>query len=130
MFLKATIVWIVIAVAETLHGILRVRLLNRRLGDRRARQVAVASGSGIILLLGWLMVPWIGIGSVRQAVAAGALWMVLMLAFDLGLGRFYFRFPWRRLAADFDIRKGGFLGLGMMVLFFTPLIIAKIRGLL
>jgi hypothetical protein len=35
MLFKAILVWCVIAVAE----ILRVRLLNRRVGDHRARQV-------------------------------------------------------------------------------------------
>ncbi len=130
MFLKAAIVWVVIALAETLHGIMRVRFLNRRVGDRRARQVSVLSGSAIILVIGWFMVPWIGLGSVRQSLAVGAMWVILMLAFDFGLGRLYFRLSWQRLTADFDLRKGGFLGLGMTVLFLTPLIIGKIRGLL
>lgn len=130
MYLKAALVWLVIAVAETLHGILRVRFLNRRLGDRLARQVGVLSGSLIILLIGWFTVPWIGPGSLGQSVAVGTLWLILMLAFELGLGRLYFRFSWDRLLAEFDIRKGGYLGLGMMVLLFTPLLIAKMRGLL
>ena len=130
MFLRAVIAWGVIALAEALHGILRVQFLNRRLGDRRARQVGVLTGSVIILLIGWFMVPWVGVGSLGQSLAVGALWTMLMLAFDLGLGRFYMRFSWKRLAADFDVRKGGLLGLGMTVLLLTPLIIAKIRRLL
>jgi hypothetical protein len=32
------------------------------------------------------------------------------LAFDIAFGRLYFRFPWHRIAADFDPRKGGLLG--------------------
>jgi hypothetical protein len=35
------------------------------------------------------------------------------------------RASWERLLADFDLRKGGFLGFGMLVLFLAPLIIAK-----
>ncbi len=130
MVSRAVIAWVVIALAETLHGIPRVRFLNRRLGDRRARQISVFTGSVIVLLIGWFMVPWIGPGSLQQSLAVGALWVMLMLAFDLGLGRLYFRMSWQRLAADFDVRKGGLLGLGMAVLFLTPMVIAKIRGLL
>lgn len=130
IFLKAVLAWVVIALAETLQGILRVRFLNRRLGDRRARQVGVFSGSVIILVIGWFMVPWIGPVSDRQALGVGALWVMLMLAFDLGLGRFYFGVSWQRLTADFDVRKGGFLGLGMLVLFLTPWLVATMRGLL
>ena len=50
MILRAFIVWLVIAAAEVFQGSLRVRFLNRRLGDRRARQIGVLSGSGFIAL--------------------------------------------------------------------------------
>jgi len=52
MILKTLLVWFLIAVAETLHGILRVKYLNPRLGDQRARQFAVITGTIIILLIG------------------------------------------------------------------------------
>jgi hypothetical protein len=66
---------------------------------------------------------------VRECLAAGVVWLVLMLTFEFGLGHWYFRRSWQRLAEEFDLRKGGFLGVGMMVLFFAPLIIAKTRDL-
>ena len=45
-----------IAAAEVLHGVLRVSLLNRRVGDHRARQIGVFTGSAIILIISWLTV--------------------------------------------------------------------------
>jgi len=124
MFSKILLAWLVIAAAETVQGILRVKFLNRPLGDRRARQAAVVSGSLIILALGWLLVPWIKPASTSDCLWIGGTWLALMLAFDLGLGRFVFRFPWKRLAADFIPQKGGWLGIGMLVLFLTPLLVA------
>lgn len=56
MMLKAFLVWLVIAVAEVLHGMLCVRLLNRRVGDRAARQIALFTGSGIMLIIAWLTI--------------------------------------------------------------------------
>jgi hypothetical protein len=129
MLLKAAIVWTGIALAETVHGILRVRLLNPRIGDRLARRVSVLSGSMIIAAIGWFAVPWIGVASVPQSLAVGGLWVTLMLGFDLGLGRLYFGLPWSRLMADFDVRKGGMLGLGMLFLFLTPWLVTQLRGL-
>lgn len=129
MYLKAILVWLLIALAETLHGMLRIRFLNRPLGDRRARQVAVVSGSLLILTIGWLTVPWLGLRSVADSLGVGALWLGLMLAFDVLFGRLVFRASWSRIAADFDPRRGGFLGFGMTVLFFTPWLIARSRGL-
>lgn len=130
MSTRAIVVWLLIAAAETAHGIFRVRVMNRRFGDRRARQIGVLSGSLIIFTIVWLTIPWIGVGSEGDCLAVGLFWLILMLAFDLGLGRFYFGFPWSRLMADFDPRKGGFLGLGMIFLLFSPLLTAKLRGIL
>jgi hypothetical protein len=129
MLLRAAIIWLAIAGAETLHGILRVKLLNPRVGDRRARQVAVLSGSLIILLIGWLTVPWIAPQSNRESLEAGALWLGLMLAFELALGRLVMRVSWKRLLADFNPAQGGFLGFGMMVLLTTPWLTAHLRQL-
>lgn len=129
MIAKALIVWCAIAAAETLHGIARVRLLNRRLGDRRARQVGVFTGSAIILGIGWLTVPWIAPASNGDCLAIGALWLVLMLAFDIGLGRLAFRASWSRIAADFNPAKGSLLAFGMLFLFATPWLVATLRGL-
>ena len=129
MIWKATVVWIAIALVETLHGMLRIRFLNRPVGARRANQVGVLTGSLLILAIGWLTVPWIGVRTTSECLAAGAIWLVLMLVFELVLGHWIFRLSWQRLAAEYDLRKGGFLGLGMLVLFLTPLIMATARGL-
>ena len=59
MILKSFLVWLLIAGAETLHGILRVKMLNPRLGDLRARQVVLVIGTIIILLIGWFTIQWI-----------------------------------------------------------------------
>jgi hypothetical protein len=128
---NAAMAWVVIALAETIHGILRVMFLTPRLGDRRGRQMGVASGSIIILSLGWCMIPsyYVNPSSLSESLAVGAVWFILMLVFEIGLGRFVFGFSWQHMAAEYNLRNGGFLGLGMTVLFLTPLIIAKLRGL-
>jgi hypothetical protein len=129
MITRAFLVWIAIACAETLHGILRVRLLNRRVGDKVARRIAVFSGSAIILTIGWFSIPWIAPASSTDSLMVGALWLVLMLSYDIGLARFAFRMSWSRIAADFDIRRGNLLGIGMLTLFATPFLIGRWKGL-
>jgi hypothetical protein len=130
MFLRAFIVWLLIAVAEVLHGIQRVRLLNRRVGDRRARQIGVFSGSAIILAIAWVAAPWIGANTVRQLFGVGSFWLMLMLAFDMEFGRFVFHAPWERILSEFDVRRGGLLGFGMLFVFFASLLAAILRGLI
>jgi len=129
MLFRALFVWMVIAMAETIHGILRVRLLNRRVGDHRARQIGVGTASVIILLIAWLTVPWIAPASRGDALAVGSFWLAAMLVFEVTLGRLVFHAPWNRIAADFDLRRGGLLGVGMLVLLFAPLLLARYHHL-
>ncbi len=130
LLLRALLVGILIAAIETVHGILRVRWLNRHIGDKRARRVTVVSGSLLVLFTAWVAVPWLGIRSQTEAWITGLIWVILLLAYDLGLGRWYFGFSWQRLLMDFDPRKGGMLGLGMLVLLAAPWLACIGRGLL
>ena len=129
ILLRAFSVWLLIAAAEVMHGILRVQLLNRRVGDHRARQIGVFTGSGIILAIAWFTVPWLGASTTGQFLGVGFLWLALMLAFEVAFGRLVFRASWQRIAADFDFRKGGLLSIGMTMLLIAPLLMAKLRGL-
>ena len=128
MLFRAFIIWLLIATAEVFQGMLRVRFLNRRVGDRRARQIGVLTGSAIILGIAWFAGPWMGASGVIQLLSVGFLWFVLMLAFDIAFGRLVFRLSWERILADFDLRRGGWLGVGMLVLLTAPLLLAKLRG--
>ena len=110
MLLRAIVFWLVIAAAETVHGIVRVRFLNRRVGDPRARQIGVLSGSVIIFALVCPAISWIGVCSVRDCLAIGVLWSTLMLAFDFGLGRLYFGFPWKRLLSGEHVASPRLIG--------------------
>ncbi len=130
MILKSFCVWLLIAGTETLHGILRVKLLNPRFGDLRARQLALVSGTIIILLIGWFALPWINPQTLNECLSVGLIWLAAMLTFDIGFGRLYLRLNWKRIWSDFDIFHGGYLGIGMAVLFITPWFVAKTRGII
>ncbi|HEX4934249.1 MAG TPA: hypothetical protein VFV33_13760 [Gemmatimonadaceae bacterium] len=120
-------VWIVIAVVEMLHGIVRTAVLRPRVGDLASRQIGVLTGSLLILGVAWLSVPWIRIGSSGEALQVGGAWFVLMLAFEVILGR-AFGMSWSRIAEDYDPRRGGFMVLGMLVITLAPLMMWELRG--
>jgi len=129
MWLRGLLVWLLIAVAETVHGILRVLFLQPHLGDLPARQLALVTGMLIIIVIATLTIRWIGAVGVHRQLALGAMWLALMAVFDVSLGRFVFGYSWPRIAEDFDPAAGGYLGIAMLVLLVAPWLAARLRRL-
>ncbi|MBI5693741.1 MAG: hypothetical protein HZC55_27005 [Verrucomicrobia bacterium] len=128
LLLRAAAIGGLIALGEVIHGAWRVRFLNRRLGDRRARQVGVLTGSLLFFGIAWLTLPWVAPRSIGECLGTGAVWVTLLLALDVYFGRWVFHFPWDRILAEFNPRRGGLLGFGLLALGLTPWIVAKLQG--
>lgn len=129
VLLRAFATWVAILAIEVLHGVLRTMLLVPIVGDWRARQIGVAIGSLLILLVAWLTIRWIGARTRGELVAVGLVWLVSMLVAEALLGRLVFGYEWPRIFEDFDLRRGGLLGIGMAVLLIAPSLAARWRGL-
>jgi hypothetical protein len=125
--IRAFSVWLLIAAAEVVHGILRMQFLRPLLGDLRARQVAIVSGSLLILAIAFLTRRFLRASTTGQQIAVGVFWAALMASFDILLGRFYIGYSLSRVLQDFDPSRGGFMLLGLAVMVLAPWIVAP-RG--
>ena len=125
--LRAVAVWLLIAAAEVAHGMLRMAFLRPLVGDLTSRQLAIVSGSLIVLAIAWLTRRFLAAITVAQQLAVGAMWAILMVAFDLLLGRLYIGYPWSRLLQDFDPTRGGFMLIGVVLMLLAPWIVARRR---
>jgi hypothetical protein len=129
MFLfRALAVWLVIMCIEFIHGVLRAMYLAPLVGDFQARQISVLLGLLLILTIAYLFVLWIRVETTRSRIVVGLVWLVLTLSFELSFGRFVAGLSWERIASDYDVRHGGLLPFGLIVLTLSPLIAAKVRG--
>ncbi|HMY75638.1 MAG TPA: hypothetical protein PLQ88_27705, partial [Blastocatellia bacterium] len=81
------------------------------------------------LLVALLFARWLRATQRRQLLAVGALWVLLTVAFEFGLGRFVLGYSWTRLLEDYNLARGGLMGLGLVFLLFAPLLAAKMRDL-
>lgn len=127
LLLRAWLVWLVIIAAETAHGVLRGLLLVSLVGDRPARQIGVLVGSLLILGVACLFIRWIDARTNRQLLGVGLLWVVLTVLFEIGLGRLALGLSWDRITEDYDPARGGFLGLGLLVMAAAPRLAAWLR---
>ena len=127
--LRASAVWLVIMAVESVHGTLRELFLAPAVGDFRARQIAVFTGSLLILGVAYLCVRWIRAGSTGRLLAVGLLWLFLTLLFEFGLGLLVLGYSWERVASDYDLSRGGLMPFGLVLLTLAPLMTARLRGL-
>ena len=123
--------WLCVIIVEVFHGLVRTLFLAPVLrGDFRARQVAVFTGSFLILVVATSFIRWIRPADAGEAMAIGIVWLVLTLAFEIGFGRYVVHASWSRIASDYDLLRGGLLPIGLFVLTAAPLIAARFRHML
>ncbi len=130
LILRGVAVWLIIMAVEVVHGIARTLWLAPIVGDFRARQIAVFTGSALILAVAALFIRWMKPVGPGGALAIGAVWLVLTLAFEVAFGRFVVRATWSRIASDYDLARGGLLPIGLLIETCAPAIAARFRGML
>ena len=124
---RALLVWMLIVLAETAHGMVRELFIAPAIGDLRARQLGVFIGSVLVIAIAWFTARWLDARTRGVQLMIGALWVVLTLIFEILLGR-AIGASWERIASDFNPARGGFMLAGLAVLFFAPRIAARLRS--
>ena len=124
---RAVLIWLLIMAAETLQGAARHLLLSPAL-EQALRQLSVIVGVIVIFAITWAFLPWMRIRTTRQALAVGALWAALTLAFEFGFGWFSGA-SWSRILADYDLPHGGLMPLGLLAMALTPWAVRRLQAL-
>ena len=126
MILRALAVWCLLLLLAVLNGGVRDTWLSPRLGDTIGRALSTVLLSLLILLATWLTIRWIGPRTQGQALAVGALWVLLTLVFEFGFGHYGFGKSWDELLADYDLGRGRVWVLVLLVTFIAPLWTARL----
>jgi hypothetical protein len=123
---RAFVVWVLMAAVEVFHGALRRLYLVPVVGDWRARQVGAVIGAVLVFVIALITIRWVGATSRRALLQTGVFWLLLMVSFEMLGGRLA-GYTWARIGSDYDLRYGGLLGLGMVVVALAPLLAARLR---
>ena len=125
---RAIWLWLLMIVAESLHGIGRKLLIEPWVGDLRARQIGVPVGSLIIFAIAWWGIGWIRTQSLLKQLGIGVLWVAATVGFEIALGRGVLGLSWDRILSDYDLRQGGWMTVGLVFIALTPWLVNTLRN--
>jgi len=123
---RAALVWMLIILAESLHGALREVFIAPQIGDMRARQLAVFTGCALIFIIAWLTARWMGARTRGAQLAVGLSWVILTVIFEFALGR-AIGAGWDRILSDYNPARGGLMLLGLAFMAIAPMLTARLR---
>jgi len=115
--------------AESVSGAFRRLVLVPRVGELAAHQLGVAVGCVIIFVVAWFFSGRLAPASWSRDLFAGLVWVALTVMFEIALG-FSMGYSAGRILADYDLPKGGLMGIGLLFMLFAPLMAARLRGTL
>jgi len=125
---RALAAWFFIAVAESIHGILRRIFILPLIGDLRAHQLGIVVAAIIIFAIAWACIRWIGARTFSDQLKVGAFWGALMATFEVSLG-LAFGYSQERIFSDYNVAEGRLMIFGMTFMLFAPALAAKARRL-
>jgi len=127
VYLKGFAVWLIIICTEVMHGAVRGIYLEPVVGDFRARQIAVFTGTVIIFTISLITVKWLRAVRKNQLVTVGVIWLFLTLAFEIIFGYYVIGYSRDRILSDFNLLEGGLLPLGLAAMTLSPFVAGKLR---
>lgn len=125
-FYRPVVVWLVMIVAETIHGTIRNVFVAPLLGDLTSRQIGVFVGSLIIFGIACLFISWLRTRSTISLLAIGVGWVVMTIIFEVTLGM-ALGLSADRISEDYDPSRGGLMIFGLAFMFISPLLASKVR---
>jgi len=128
MLARSVLIWFVLLTLAIANGAVREGLLSPRIGSGAGHVVSTVLLSAVILLVGWVAVPWIGPHSVQDSWLIGLTWVTLTVAFEFLGGHFLFGRPWTLLFADYNLLAGRIWVMVLIVSLITPVVSYTWRG--
>jgi hypothetical protein len=124
---RAIAIWMLIVVAESVSGTIRRLWLVPALGEHTSHQIGVPIASALILFIAWLTARWLDARTFKAQLQIGVVWVVLMLGFEFGVG-LAIGISMQKMLAEYDLSRGGLMGVGFLILLFAPVLGARIAN--
>lgn len=117
---RILLVWAAIIPFAIGNGILRDAVLGRLVAAGAARALSGVLLSAIILAWTFAMYRWLGSPRGRAALAVGAVWLALTVAFEFGFGRLVAKHSWEELLRPYRFAGGDLWPVVLLVVAVSP----------
>ena len=129
VLLQALGVWVLLLGFAVVNGLFRQRVLEPNLGPEPAHFLSTTTLAGAVFLAAFFFVGLRrGSESTAELLATGALWAILTVVFELGLGLAR-GVASQDLFRDYDVTRGRLFGLVILTELFSPWIAGLLRRL-
>lgn len=128
--LRLIAVWLVMVLAAIVNGIFREKVLNRYLGEDKALPISGAILSILIAGIIYQTVNYFVGDGFSIYLLLGISWVSLTLVFEYGFGYFARGMKLSEINDVFNIKKGNFFILTLLVTLISPLVLAYAKGIL
>lgn len=128
LLLRVLSLCVLLASAETLHGIFRAAVIVPRIGKKRALKISIVTGSLLAFGVCYWQVPGLGLTATGPLMGVGLTLALFMASFDVVLGKLVMKRPWRKAFTDFDPRTGNYLVFGVLLLVMFPWVVMAIQS--
>jgi hypothetical protein len=123
---KAVLTWVLMIPVAILNGIFRESVIRPRVGELRAHQLSVVTGStGFVALVFALWRGEAGRIEDRDLFRMGAAWVVATILFEFGFGHYLRGFSLEALLHDYNVRAGRLWVVVLLVILFSPLLVKR-----
>jgi len=129
MIKKSLVIWLAMGVLAILNAGVRNTFITPRLGEHAGHVISTATGCAAFLLLIWLALTWIRPVSRGDLWLIGSLWLAMTVAFEFLAGHYLFGNSWVRLFADYNVLRGRVWVAVLVVTFFGPLWMGRLRAI-
>jgi hypothetical protein len=125
--IRYIVAWLAMVFLAVANGALRQLSFGNHMSELHAHQLSTAIDSVLFAVFIWLVVHNWPPSSAGQAVAVGAIWLLLTVVFEFAMSRLFMHRPWSRLFRDYNLLEGRVWILFLAWLTMAPYLFYRLR---
>jgi hypothetical protein len=127
LFLKAAVIWFIIAIFAVINGIFRESIITPYFGEAVALPTSGITLSIIIFTITYYSFKLFDKNKYRTYLYIGIQWVTMTLIFEFVFGHYVIGKSWSELLHVFNILEGNLFIIALLASFFSPLLVARIK---